>query len=301
MNAIAPLRLSEGIHLDVPEAAYHADPCPEPSLSNSIASVLLARSPLHAWHAHPRLNPNPEPSRDVTSAMDFGSALHKRLLGRGADIEVIPFSDYKKEVAKERRDEARQFGRIPLLEKEMPRLTAAANAALRQMQVHPDCADFFAPGQSEAVLIWRDGDAWCRSMVDRLPDDPRAMAYDIKATGMSAAPGDWERRMVSAYRTQAPFYGRGLTKLRGIVPPPIRFVVIEAEAPHAISVMCPAPSLYHLGVADVERAICNWSGCMKAKAWPGYPAFTAHIEAPNWLLNAQADQFIRDEFLENAS
>ena len=33
--------------------AYHADPCPEPSLSASIANVLLQRSPAHARIQHP--------------------------------------------------------------------------------------------------------------------------------------------------------------------------------------------------------------------------------------------------------
>lgn len=298
MNVIAPLRLHEGIHASVPEAAYHADPCPEPSLSNSIAGILLARSPLHARYAHPRLRPIPPEPFDVTAGMDFGSALHKRLLGRGADIEVIPFSDYKKDAARERREEARQFGRIPLLEKEMPRLLAIAEAASAQIKAHPDARDFYAPGQSEAVLIWQDGSVWCRSMVDRLPDDPDAAPYDLKVTGLSAAPADWERRMVQAYRTQPPFYGRGLAKLRGRTPPSMRFIVIEDKAPFAVSVMCPAPSLYQAGAADVDQAVRLWARCLGDDDWPGYPAFTAHIEAPPWLLNAQADQSIRDDFME---
>ena len=37
------------------EAAYHADPCPAPSLSRSIAETLILESPEHAFAAHPRL------------------------------------------------------------------------------------------------------------------------------------------------------------------------------------------------------------------------------------------------------
>lgn len=44
-----------GLYLGVPEAEYHADPCPEPSLSSTIAKTLLASSPLHAAVRHPRL------------------------------------------------------------------------------------------------------------------------------------------------------------------------------------------------------------------------------------------------------
>ena len=39
--------LDTGIHHGVPEARYHSDPCAEPSLSNSIAKLLVRQSPLH--------------------------------------------------------------------------------------------------------------------------------------------------------------------------------------------------------------------------------------------------------------
>lgn len=45
-----------GVH-DLDESTYHADPCAAPSLSSSIAKVLLFKSPLHARYCHPKLNP----------------------------------------------------------------------------------------------------------------------------------------------------------------------------------------------------------------------------------------------------
>ena len=290
--------LTAGIHYDIPESVYHADPCPAPSLSNSIATILLGRSPLHAWHAHPRLNPEREEDRETTAAMDFGSALHKLLLGRGSEIAVIEADDYRKQAAKDARDEARGDGRIPLLSSAYDRAQAAASASLRQMHEHPDCQDFFAPGHSEVALVWQEGDVWARGLVDRLPDDPTAPAFDLKATDLSAAPEAWDRRMVSAYRTQDPFYRRGLRALRGVMPPPTRFVVIESKAPFAISVLCPAPSLQSVGEADVERAFQIWARCIKTNTWPSYPAFTAHVEAPNWLLSAADERAMRDEIME---
>ena len=44
-----------GIYPGISAADYHADCAPEPSLSSSIARTLLAQSPLHAYHAHPRM------------------------------------------------------------------------------------------------------------------------------------------------------------------------------------------------------------------------------------------------------
>lgn len=298
MNSITPARISTPGIYQMNAEDYHRDCVVEPSLSNSTARILLDQSPLHAHYAHPRLTPEPAEPRESTAVMDFGSALHKLLLGAGADIEVIPFGDYRKDAAKERRDEARQFGRIPLLETVWQRVQAAAHVARTQMLAHPDCLDFFAPGTSEAVMVWQDGGTWCRAMVDRLPDDPTAPLYDVKTTGLSAAPGEWEQRMVRQYRTQPAFYARGAKALRGRMPPPMRFIVVEMQAPYAVSVMASAPSLDEIAQADVERAVALWRTCLRDDAWPGYPLHTAHIEAPNWLFNAAADQAIRNEMME---
>src|SRR4051812_43711235 len=71
---------------------YHRDICPEPSLSNSLAGILLSRSPKHAWLAHPRLNPNYKP--EESKVFDKGSAAHALLL-EGIDLmEVIDPADY---------------------------------------------------------------------------------------------------------------------------------------------------------------------------------------------------------------
>ena len=53
---------------------YHADPCPTPSLSSSIARTLLASSPHHAWWEHPRFNPGRV--REEDEKFDLGTAAH---------------------------------------------------------------------------------------------------------------------------------------------------------------------------------------------------------------------------------
>jgi hypothetical protein len=60
-----------GLHRFAPEE-YHRDPAPAPSLSSTLARVLLNQSPLHAWTASPRLNPMWEPKDSAT--FDIGRA-----------------------------------------------------------------------------------------------------------------------------------------------------------------------------------------------------------------------------------
>ncbi|ACI52234.1 conserved hypothetical protein [Gluconacetobacter diazotrophicus PA1 5] len=283
---------------DMPERDYHADPCPAPSLSNSVARVLLDESPMHARHAHPRLNAD-RAETEVTETMRMGTALHSLLLGKGARVIEVKFDDYRKGAAKEVKDAAEESGLVPLLSKNFDAIHKVSECALAQMRAHPDLGEFFGPGQSEAVIAWQEDGIWCRGMVDRLPADLSAPAFDLKGTMLSASPTQWDRRMVSAYRTQDRFYARGLRAIEGRWRPAMRFIIVEMKAPYAISVMTPAPSLQELATVDVERAIAGWKSCMQSGEWPGYP-HTAHIEAPAWLLRAHEEQQMRDDALEFA-
>jgi hypothetical protein len=296
---------------EIDEAQYHADPCPAPSLSHSIAKMLLQRSPRHAWAAHPRLGALTDNETDA--AMDAGTIIHKLILGRGAEIVPITatygpkharagqvVSDYKTDAAQEEREAIRAAGHIPVLLCALPPLQECAEAALEQMRAHPDLAAFFAPCRSEAVMAWQDGETWCRGIVDRLPDNPRAPLFDIKTTGMSAAPASWERRMIHEYATQAAFYRAGLRAIRGIEPGPMLFVVIETEAPYCMSVVTPAPSLLAYAEREIEHAIEVWRGCIATNEWPGYPAFTAHVELPGYMEIREEETAIRRQFVRGA-
>jgi len=58
---------------------YHLDKSNNPpSLSRSVAHILLTQTPYHAWLAHPRLNPDYMPDED--SKFDIGTATHAMLL-----------------------------------------------------------------------------------------------------------------------------------------------------------------------------------------------------------------------------
>ena len=160
-----------------------------------------------------------------------------------------------------------------------------------------DGAGFLAPGTSEAVVIWREGDIWLRCMVDRLPDDPRRPAYDVKCTELSAAPGAWERRLLSDYAFQSEFYRRGIRAVRGVDPGPLHGLSSPSSTPpYGVSIQATAPSLAAVAEAEVETAIQAWRECMQTGVWPSYPPHTAWVEAPAWRLSAHADRVERISF-----
>jgi hypothetical protein len=109
--------LGFGIH-DISAEAYHADPAPVPSLSSTLARLILNRSPRHAWTAHPRLNPDYEGKDSKT--FDIGRAAHRAVLGKGGDFVPYPEEVLAKNgaasttAAKEWAEEMRSRGMTPV-------------------------------------------------------------------------------------------------------------------------------------------------------------------------------------------
>ena len=54
MNAVTPAIDASGNFDTVTHAQYHTDPCAHPSLSCSIAKLLIGRTPAHAHRMHAR-------------------------------------------------------------------------------------------------------------------------------------------------------------------------------------------------------------------------------------------------------
>jgi hypothetical protein len=281
-----------GIHHGMDEATYHADPCPAPSLSSGIVRAIL-RSPLHAWHAHPQLNPGYR-DRTGSAASDEGTILHALVLGTEPCWRVVAADDWRTKDAKEAREAAFLEGRVAVLARRFHELAAVADS------IRPAFDRLRQPGSPEATLMWQEpkyGGAWCRARIDWLPLGDRPLLLDLKTTKMSAAPGDWQRRLVSDYCIQAAWYLRG-ARACGLRPLDFVFVVAETDPPFATSTMACAPSLMAYAEAQCERALALWQRCMDADEWPGYPTETAYVEAPSWLLARQEEEAWQDEMRE---
>jgi hypothetical protein len=117
--------VSVGIHT-MDAAAYHDDPCERPSLSASLCKILISQSPAHAKAAHPRLNPDYKRTDD--DKFSVGTCAHSLLLEGEAGVAVVPYDDWRTNAAKELRDEARQYGRVPLLARDWDQVQAMCAA-----------------------------------------------------------------------------------------------------------------------------------------------------------------------------
>lgn len=278
---------------EIDEATYHADCCPSPSLSSGIARDLVAASPLHAWHNHPRLNPNHEP--EESDRFDLGRAAHALILeGRDA-FEVIDAPDWRTKTAQQARDVARSGCKIPILAGKWEDMQAMAHALRMQLDAFEEEPRPLTGGRPEQTIVWQEPNGiWCRARLDWLHDDGRFID-DLKTGAGSANPDVWTRIMFGlGADVQAAFYLRGYKAVSGIEAQ-WRFVVCENEPPFACSVVGLTPAVLEIGRRKVEYAVGLWRECMESGRWPGYPARTCYAELPPWIESSWLEKEMREE------
>jgi hypothetical protein len=278
---------------------YHADPCPAPSLSASIALPLLHRSPRHAWSGHPRLNTKGA-SRTGRRDMDLGTAVHRLVLGRGPELHLIDADSYRTKAAQAERDEASAAGHQPILTADLERAEAIAAAARVRLDLD---LNGWRGGDAEAVLAWREEGAWCRGMLDMLSKDRRTV-LDLKTTNLSAEPSTASRTLFSmSYHFKAAFYERGLDVLdpENIGRRRFLFLFIEAEPPYECALIVPDEAAMTIARKQVTAAIALWQRCMESDQWPGYPAGVHMATLPSWLEKQWLDRELTDPSLTGAT
>jgi hypothetical protein len=284
MNEITPGFYEIGIE------DYHLDPCPSPSLNNSLISVFL-QAPAKARNQHPKLNPLWRGTN--SNRFDLGSAAHKLLLGRGREISVLEFDDYRKNDAKDARDAARAAGLIPILGKDFDIASAMETAARRQIKEFELAGAFGSEGRSEMALLWLDSSgAWGRNLIDWSTDDLTEI-WDYKTTDRSARPEDpgLGVHVVSmGYDTQSAMQERGLTTLFPQLGGRIKFRLLfqETEPPYLISAVEPDAATMTMAHKKVDYAFNKFAECLKSGVWPGYtpkivPLVHAGYLANRWL------------------
>jgi len=269
--------LTPGVY-QIPAALYHADPCPEPSLSCSIIKLICLESPAHAWAAHPRLNPQYAPENG--EHFDIGTAAHAVLLEGEAAVTIIDAPDWRTNAAKASRELARIEGRVPLLAKTWADVQAMVKATRAQLDRHKDGgAEMFTAGEPERTLIWQEDGIWCRARLDWL----RAGAIDdFKTTGASANPDAWTRAMFNAGTDiQVAWYLRGLKAISG-EDVTFRFAVQETYPPYVLAVIGLGPDALMLAEKKLLYALEVWRRCLKKRDWFGYPRRTCYATLPPW-------------------
>ena len=281
-----------GIYPGFPIASYFADPCPRPSLTQSIAKILINQSPAHARWAHPRLRPQEaiEEEEEHKKAKTIGDVAHKMILGRGKEVMVVDFPDWRTKAAKEMRDHAIENGQVPILTAhatQSMRIKAAFDEFMLEHPAGPELT-----GTPELVIAWEENGFWFRSMIDMLSES-MCIVTDLKTTDKDMPPDKVPANMAeSGWDIQCAMHERGLNKLdpdnagRRI----FRFITIEQNPPFGIVVNELPESVLTIGRRKLSYAIRIWQECLEADKWPNYASVVHRPEYPSWAESRWLDR-----------
>jgi len=281
------MTLTSGLHF-IEADAYHRDPCATPSLSSTIAKLIIRQSPLHAWTASPRLNPAWEPKDSKT--FDIGRAAHRAILGKGGDYVAIPTDILASNGAASTKEakafieDARAAGMTPLKESEVDQIGAMQSAVTHQLAAMRINLD---PARSELVAIGDVGGVMCRAMVDNAPTDARLPLYDLKTTTDAHPDAIIKAVETYGYDLQAAHYLDTWEAATG-ERRKFRFIFVEKAPPYACSVVQlhddPDSESDWMLTARSKARECRriWAECLAADYWPGYPPQVQIIGARGW-------------------
>lgn len=253
---------------DWTEDEYHADPCEQPSLSQSIAKTLVTDSALHAWTQHPRLGGIPRPP---TKSLDDGTAVHELLLG-GDRIVAVDYPDFRKAAARIERDNAIEAGKVPICAPKLAELRDVAES----LRVRIEAMGFdLDAGQTEASITWtedsRHGPVLCRGRMDFVAPE-RGLIVDLKSA-RSANPKKLGKHFHDyGLDIQWAAYTRALEQHSPEMAGRVDFVFLccELVPPYSVTPCRPNGEMRMLGNARWARAVDAWARCIRDDHWPDY-------------------------------
>jgi hypothetical protein len=269
--------LGPGFHRGVSKADYLSDPCAVPSLSSSLASLIVQRSPAHAFAAHPKLGKH---RSDPTAAMVNGTIIDSLLVGGDTELVESPHEEYRTKEAREWRDAVIASGKQPMKAKELGYARKAADCIRENLAAEGLVLD----GEHQVVAVWDVDGVRCRARFDHLKLE-QGLIVDLK-TADSAAPRQLGGKFVSfGYDIQHAAYVSAVETLMPELAGRVRmvFAMAETEPPYAVNVATLDGQMRALGAWRWGKAVRAWGECLRTRKFPGYPS--TEVAAPPWAMS----------------
>jgi hypothetical protein len=285
--------LGPGLHI-IDKATYLADPCPEPSLSSSIAHLAAAETPASAWSAHPRGGRH---RSDPTAAMLSGNLLDSLMLG--GDTEIVCLPEYLPDAngvlvptngkallasAKAWKAAQEAAGRQVVT----PAALEAAKNAAQGIKENLEREGVSLGGVHQQTVIWKEGDVWCRARLDQWLFE-EVIIRDLKKIHSTSPRAIQKRIWEMGYDIQAVAYMRAieavLPQLRGRLR--FEWIFAEEDPPYLVAVVPLDGSWRATGKWRWETALDVWRRGLRTGVWPGRGRLV--VPAPQYAIAEMED------------
>lgn len=249
--------------------AYHK----HPALSRSVLEKIRT-SPLHLQHylVH---------GADESDAMIEGRVLHALVEAKLKGQDAI-MSDRVAVWTGDRRagkawDEfcAVNVSRDIVKADAMARIKLMADAVLTDSRTRP----LLEGASIEVAAFWKDAPTGvdCRALIDVAHD---VTLFDLKSTSAVDLDAFMRSAYNFGYHRQAAWYLDGSTAATGRPYMDFGFIVVEKEAPHAVSVLHYDDAAVAAGRAENRANLNLYAACKEANSWPGPSG--GLISLPRW-------------------
>lgn len=259
-----------GIFLDADLDKYFSGMIDDPSLSQSGMRKLNAETPLDFAFDDPVLNKDAE-KLAATVAQRRGDVVHQLALGKGNGFAVLNFDDFRKDVAKNARDEAIRRGLTPILAKNFEESEIMAEVIRERIVEALDGASY----QTEVAFLYQEmtpsGPIWIRGLIDVWCEE-RAIILDPKVTER-LYDGKVERHMVDmGWNLQGALYPRAIGMILPALAGRVRFadLMVKPKAPFTSRVVALDKYAEELSIRECQRAMFKFGECLYAGRWPGF-------------------------------
>lgn len=267
-----PTKLA-GIIENLPEAQYHA----RGELSSTGARRLLESPAKFKYdQTHPK----------SSDAFDLGTAVHSKVLGIGAGVEVIDFDSWRTNAAKAAKAAAREKGKVPILIGDIAEIDSMAEAVL----AHPEARRILESTELREVSVFANDPATgvdIRARFDIYGDDECA---DLK-TAVDASPNGFMRAVWNfRYDVQDEHYLKARELVTGDRPR-FRFLAVEKSPPYLVGVYELNEQWQEIGDVWATAARKIFRACSDADLWPGYGSEVHALVPPMGLIYEHQERF----------
>lgn len=246
-----------GLHLNLPEAEYHA----VKAFSYS-GSKEFARSPEH-FKAYLNKEWEVDPDREKFKAVHLlclEPELHDRL--------VVVDGVWRGKV-KEQVQELQKQGKIVL----KPDAKEEAETIASRMKAHSVAGPVLSKSICEVSIFWIEDGVYCKCRIDILAIVPGygICLIDLKNFGDLSSEGLIGYQIgEKKYFMQMAWYSRAIEVVFGEAPKKVSWFFVEAKPPHGIKIRTCGHALLEPGWIAISSMLPSYKECLENDVWPGY-------------------------------